>query len=272
MTASLILLSPGEAQRLTQRIKLTASSVRDGMFKLRNLVEEAKRSNVWQVLGYQSWTAYLADTLADEPMRLGRDERQELVGYLAGEGLSTRAIAPIVGVDRKTIERDIRGGTNVPPAPGSPVEKSITVAPVTPGEPVAARVDEAPTSPRAVTKLPHMTDEDAAAFNAITVDEAGAFFATDPLPNDAPSVNWEAATVPVREITGLDGKTYTTKAPTERRTSILDDARNAAWQLRKAIERLERIKTDDRFTKNKAEIMAALQPHLDFANEVLADL
>jgi len=49
-------------------------------------------------------------------MRLGRDERQQLVGYLAGEGLSTRAIAPIVGVDRKTVDRDIRGGTNVPPA------------------------------------------------------------------------------------------------------------------------------------------------------------
>jgi hypothetical protein len=53
-------------------------------------------------------------------MRLGRDERQELVSYLSGEGLSTRAIAPIVGVDRKTIERDIRGGTNVPPASGLP--------------------------------------------------------------------------------------------------------------------------------------------------------
>lgn len=103
-----MILSAGEAQRLTQRIKLTASSVRDGMFKLRNLVDEAKQSNVWQVLGFQSWTAYLADTLADEPMRLGREERQELVGYLAGEGLSTRAIAPIVGVSQKTVDREVR--------------------------------------------------------------------------------------------------------------------------------------------------------------------
>lgn len=53
-----------------------------------------------------------ADALGSEPMRLGRDERRELVDYLAGESMSTRAIEPIVGVDRKTFERDIRGGTN----------------------------------------------------------------------------------------------------------------------------------------------------------------
>ena len=40
-----------------------------------------------------------------------------LLSYLAGEGLSTRAIAPIVGVDRKTVARDIAGGANVPPGP-----------------------------------------------------------------------------------------------------------------------------------------------------------
>lgn len=125
MSHALMLLSAGEAQRLTQRIKLTASSVRDGLFKLRNLVEEAKRSNVWQVLGFQSWTAYLADTLADEPMRLGRDERQELVGYLSGEGLSTRAIAPIVGVSREQVRRD----TNVSLEP----EPEVAADPVTGG-------------------------------------------------------------------------------------------------------------------------------------------
>jgi hypothetical protein len=141
-----MLLSAGEAQRLTQRIKLTASSVRDGLFKLRNLVEEAKRSNVWQVLGFQSWTAYLADTLADEPMRLGRDERQELVGYLSGEGLSTRAIAPIVGASVGTVHADIAGVQNRTPAP----EPEVAADPVT-GEVIedAVIVEE----PRKITGL-----------------------------------------------------------------------------------------------------------------------
>jgi hypothetical protein len=105
-------LSPSEAQRLTQRIKLTASSVRDGLFKLRNLVEEAKNSNAWQVLGFRSWTEYLSDTLGSEPMRLAREERQELVEYLSGEGMSTRAIAPIVGASREQVRRDIASTTD----------------------------------------------------------------------------------------------------------------------------------------------------------------
>lgn len=147
MSAVVTLMSAGEAQRLTQRIKLTASGVRDSLFKLRNLVDEAKHSNVWQVLGYQSWTAYLADTLADEPMRLGRDERQELVGYLSGEGLSTRAIAPIVGVSKDTVQRDVAGvsfDTPSPiPAPGP--ESEIAVNETT-GEVIedAEIVDEEP--------------------------------------------------------------------------------------------------------------------------------
>lgn len=122
---SLVLLSPGEAQRLTQRIKLTASNIRDNLFKLRNYVDEARNSNVWQVLGFQSWTAYLADTLADEPMRLGRDERQELVGYLAGEGLSRPAVAKIVGVQERTVIRDVRA-----------IEKTQGLTSVTPSTPV----------------------------------------------------------------------------------------------------------------------------------------
>lgn len=53
-------------------------------------------------------------------MRLGREERQELVGYLSGEGLGTRAIAPIVGVHHDTVAEDVkatRGVGNPTPAP-----------------------------------------------------------------------------------------------------------------------------------------------------------
>lgn len=182
MSAVVMILSAGEAQRLTQRIKLTATSVRDGLFKLRNLVEEARNSNVWQVLGHASWTAYLADTLADEPMRLGREERQELVGYLSGEGLSTRAIAPIVGVDRKTVERDIRGGTNVPPAaPKPPVEHPKDVGASAPVEEVGARAESLPVAAPTITP------------------EAVEQHRPEPV---AP-----------RPIVGMDGKTYTRPEP-----------------------------------------------------------
>lgn len=41
-------------------------------------------------------------------MRLARDERRDMVRMLADEGMSTRAIAPIVGASQKTVDRDIR--------------------------------------------------------------------------------------------------------------------------------------------------------------------
>lgn len=235
------ILSPAEAQRLTQRIKLTASTVRDNLWKLRNLVEEAKTSNAWQVLGFPSWTAYLADTLADEPMRLGRDERQELVGYLSGEGLSTRAIAPIVGVSQKTADREVRAARESFDSP-APVESW-------PG------FDPTPTLPP--------RDDDWVPADPTTGE------VVEP---DQVAVTEHTVTEKVKTVTGLDGKTYTTPAPQQRRSSIIDDARNAGWQLRKAVERLERIHQDDRFNKNKAEILAALQPHLDLAIETITGL
>jgi len=165
-------LSAGEAQRLTQHIKLTASGIRNGLFKLRNLIEEAKRSNAWQVLGFSSWTAYLSDTLAEEPMRVSREERLELVGYLAGEGLSTRAIAPIVGVSHKTVARDIE-----PPVSNDTPEPKA-VASDTAGMGAAVNLD---------------TGE---------VTEPG-----DPLP----VVTEHTFTEKTKTVTGLDGKTYTQK-------------------------------------------------------------
>lgn len=65
--------------------------------------------------------AYTLDRLHREtpdlyqPLRLPRDLRKELVGYLAGEGMSSRSIAPIVGATDRQVRRDISGGTNVPP-------------------------------------------------------------------------------------------------------------------------------------------------------------
>jgi transposase-like protein len=234
-----VLLSAAEAQRLTQRIKLTASGVRDGLFKLRNLVDEAKNSNAWQVLGFASWTAYLADTLADEPMRLGREERQELVGYLSGEGLSTRAIAPIVGVDKDTVRRDvIRGGVNTPPASTPTPERHV---PVAPRAEEVAQVRDA------------LGDEVADAY-------AGMAARFDAMPE-------------AKSVTGLDGKTYKRSTPKpERRRALVDDAYAANTNLWKAIESIRSISNDDRFTRNKADILAALQPSADLAIEILTDL
>ena len=109
--------SAADAQHRQERIRLVASTVREGIEKVAELVTEARESGDAEALGYQSWTAYLADTLGSEPMRLNRAARREVVALLAGEGLSTRAIAPIVGVDQKTVSNDLSGEEYSSPEP-----------------------------------------------------------------------------------------------------------------------------------------------------------
>ena len=211
------LMSAGDAQRLTQHIKLTASGVRNGLFKLRNLIDEAKHSNVWNVLGFASWTSYLADTLGEEPMRVSREERLELVGYLAGEGLSTRAIAPIVGASHMTIARDL--------------ETSSGVTNVTPDEPSV----ESPSTPEAVAAPADSPDLGVATINLATGEIT------------EPTITERTVTETTRTITGLDGKTYTSPKPREPKPVLAGDslakfdAESNSKSLGEALRVLERI-------------------------------
>lgn len=95
------------AKRLDQRIRLLVGTINENIAKLHDLVDEAKRGDVHVALGYSSWTAYLSDVFT-VTVRLDRDQRRELVGYLSGEGMSQRAIADVVGVDQKTVSNDVR--------------------------------------------------------------------------------------------------------------------------------------------------------------------
>lgn len=143
-------LTADEARRLTERIRLTAHTARESIEKLHALVDEAKAGNAHLALGYASWTAYLADVMGEEPLRLARDQRQELVGFLAGEGMSTRAIAPIVGVKQPQVVKDLAEQRQViptespEPAPQETARSVVAAA--------FARRDE-PTSPPKVTGL-----------------------------------------------------------------------------------------------------------------------
>lgn len=122
------------ARRLTERIRIAATNYVEAKEKVLALVDEAKAGQAHVALGYKSWTAYLSDVLSDEPLRLARDERRELVTRLADEGMSTRAIAPIVGTTKSSVDRDLRAseelshaGTVEPDAPKpAPVVRTTT--------------------------------------------------------------------------------------------------------------------------------------------------
>ena len=107
MVPSDTVMTVDRARHLTERIRLVAHTYAEAREKLIRLVAEAKDGNAHFALGYASWTAYLSEVLGDEPLRLARDDRREVVALLRSEGMSTRAIAPIVGASKDTVHRDL---------------------------------------------------------------------------------------------------------------------------------------------------------------------
>lgn len=138
-------MSERDARRVTERIRIVAHNYTEAKAKLIQLVQEAKDGNAHEALGYPSWTAYLAETLGDEPMRLARDERQEMVKVLSAEGMSTRAIAPIVGTSYQQVSKDRR----------AQVSPEATPEPKSDAELLAG----AEWSPESVEDAPRFTDE-----------------------------------------------------------------------------------------------------------------
>lgn len=55
--------------------------------------------------------------------------------------------------------------------------------------------------------------------------------------------------------------------PKPKRRALTDFARDAGWDIRKAAERLTRIREDDRFSRNQEEVAAHLRSHLMFVIE-----
>lgn len=63
-----------------------------------------------------------------------------------------------------------------------------------------------------------------------------------------------------------------TKPRATPRRALSDQARDAGQELRKAVERVERVAADDRLTPNKEQVAAHLRHHLTNAIEVCQDL
>jgi hypothetical protein len=102
-------LSLAKARELTNRIRKQAVRTRDALVALYRLVDEAKQGNAHKALGYASWTAYLSENLGGEAeLDLPESDRRALVRYLAGQGMSSYAIAKATGVSQSTASREAR--------------------------------------------------------------------------------------------------------------------------------------------------------------------
>jgi len=221
------------AERHSQRISIRLDALADNYVAVMPLIREAINRNAHAVLGYASPGAFIKDRFGDALGKLGVELRREVVRELSTAGLSTRAIAPVVGVDKDTVRRDIQRGVFTPPVQNWTPE-------IVPDLSVDASTGE--------------------------VYEAG-----DTVHGSPEATVTETHTVKI--VTGLDGKDYNRSTPnTPRRRSLVDDAYTANTKLWEAIERIRTITADDRFNRNKADILAALQPSIDLALEVLNDL
>lgn len=120
-----------EAERITERIRVALDRVSQSWADLGDRITEAYQRRADLALGYESWFAY-AEAELKPSTGLAAEVRRQLVGMLSQAGMSTRAIAPTVGVTHKTVVKDTQVVPEVPPAdPVGPADATEQIDPLT---------------------------------------------------------------------------------------------------------------------------------------------
>ena len=91
-----------------------ASEARDINEQIARYTERAAflwSHRAWEVLGHKTWAECVEERGAQ--LRLPRADRRELVALLDQKGMTTRAIAPVVGASDFTVRQDIAGARNL---------------------------------------------------------------------------------------------------------------------------------------------------------------
>jgi hypothetical protein len=108
-TTAPVALTTEAAESITEAIRKAGANVATARKALAKAIAEAKAGDVATVLGFASWTAYVAHVFSEEAMpRMGKADREYLAGFMAGEGMSSRAVASVLGVSQATASRMIR--------------------------------------------------------------------------------------------------------------------------------------------------------------------
>ncbi|MEY8013838.1 helix-turn-helix domain-containing protein [Mycobacterium servetii] len=215
--------------------RVLTDRIKVGVEAVWELVKQAYEQRAWNALGYTSWDDYCTREFGATRLRLPREERAEVVASLRESGLSIRAIASATGDHYSTISRELGRVANATPGPEPECDgKCATDECVGPEESPSADLD------------------------------------------DFAKAN-EAYPQP-RQITGIDGKRYEPKpsqpqAQKPRRKPITDQFRRAVYDLKKAAERIHRLTADDRFDRNRQELVTQnLNDLLQVVNDLDDDL
>lgn len=108
-------MSKVEAERITARIADKLDGIADNLEQVLDLIGQALTRQAWSALGYQSPTAYVSERFSGALKRLPIETRRSVVGELSAAGMSTRAIAPIVGVSQQQVAKDRREADRLTP-------------------------------------------------------------------------------------------------------------------------------------------------------------
>lgn len=230
-----------EAQRATERIRLALDRVSTAWADLGERIAEAYQRRADLALGYGSWAEY-AEAELKPAVGLAAEVRRQLVGMLSQAGMSTRAIAPTVGVSNFTVSTDQRAGVRSPN-----------------------------------TSTPDPLAEEKAEGRVVKLTGPGSLFHSEPVEH----IDYETGEIldetPVAQtVTGLDGKTYRRPDPTPptkpKRRPLPDVAHDAAAAITDAIDRMERVLSDDRLPQNREQVARLTRNHLLKAIETLQRL
>lgn len=220
-TGEIVEFDRAAAERRAERITLRLDAIADNYRAVLPMIREAIEKRDDLALGYRSPGDYVSDRFGQSLAGLGIEVRRAVVGELTAAGLSTRAIAPVVGVDQKTVVRDarvIRG------------EACASPDRTTPASPVV--IGAGPT-PEGVAPSPPEVEQEA-----------------------NQGVGAPASRPPV---VGIDGKEYRRPEPKPRATprrAITDQFFDAAYDVRQKVESLHRLIGDDRFPQNAEKVAA----------------
>lgn len=91
-----------QARARADRIRASAVAVADWLSDIRG----AYASRDWEPLGYATWHDYLDGEFGAHRIALPMEERREVVAVMSRAGMSTRAIAPALGVSVGTVHAD----------------------------------------------------------------------------------------------------------------------------------------------------------------------
>ena len=119
-TGEIVEFDRAAAERRAERITLRLESIADNTEAVKGMIREAveKRDDV--ALGYRSLGEYVSDRFGGSLSRLGIEVRRAFVSELTQAGMSTRAIAPVVGVNQATVVRDVARDAGASPQTPEP--------------------------------------------------------------------------------------------------------------------------------------------------------